>query len=104
MQKAILVLLKAMQTVYDGAMSKISKSFRFSEQAISNLSKLAELTGSNETAIVELSLAYLVKLLTDKASEKPEAFSRVVAVNQEVENKDQNQKPDQARKRHKPKR
>jgi hypothetical protein len=41
-------------------MTKSSKSFRLSEQAISSLQWVASETGANETAIIELSLAFFV--------------------------------------------
>jgi len=44
-------------------MPKTAKTFRLSGQAIEHLRSLVDLTGSSETAIVELSLAHLARLM-----------------------------------------
>jgi hypothetical protein len=52
---------------------KTSKSFRLSEQAQENLRQIFNLTGSNDTAIVEMSLAFFAKmLLSQKPATPPE--------------------------------
>lgn len=52
-------------------MAKISKSFRLSEQAQENLRQLSEQSGSSETAIVEISLAYFSKMMRNSKSDFP---------------------------------
>ena len=47
-------------------MAKISKSFRLSEQAQENLRQLSEQSGSSETAIVEISLAFFAKVMQNR--------------------------------------
>ncbi len=39
-------------------MAKRAKAFRLSEQAVAHLAALVEWTGSSETAVVEMALAY----------------------------------------------
>jgi predicted DNA-binding protein len=51
------VLLKALRRGKNGGM-KTSKSFRLSSQALQALSYLSSETGANETAIIEIALAY----------------------------------------------
>jgi len=51
------VLLKALRRGKNVGM-KTSKSFRLSSQALQALSYLSDETGTNETAIVEIALAY----------------------------------------------
>lgn len=54
-------------------MAKTSKSFRLSEQALEHLERVVKLTGTNETAIIELALAHLSVRLseTDAALVQP---------------------------------
>ena len=47
-------------------MSKKPKSFRLSEQAQKHLSEIVEVTGTNETAIVEMALAFLLNIIRTK--------------------------------------
>ena len=50
-------------------MAKKAKTFRLSEQALENLSKVVSLTGSSEVAVVEFALAFVVKLFERKDEE-----------------------------------
>lgn len=52
-------------------MSKTAKSFRLSPQALETLAHLVKLTGSNETAIVEISLAHFRKTFDHAPIEQP---------------------------------
>jgi hypothetical protein len=56
-------------------MSKTAKSFRLSPQALETLAHLVGLTGSNETAIVEISLAHFRKTFDHAPIEKPKPVS-----------------------------
>jgi len=53
-------------------MSKTAKSFRLSPQALETLAYLAGLTGSNETAIVEISLAHFRKTFEERQFQREE--------------------------------
>ena len=51
---------------------KIAKTFRLSSQAVESLRQLVEVTGSNETAIIEISLShFLQSMLGQKISSVP---------------------------------
>ena len=50
-------------------MTKSPKAFRLSEQALESLSWLVSETGTNETAIVEMSLAFLKRSLQNQKAE-----------------------------------
>ena len=50
-------------------MAKKAKTFRLSEQALENLSKVVSLTGSSEVAVIEFALAFVVKLFERKDEE-----------------------------------
>ena len=101
-------------------MAKISKSFRLSEQAQENLRRLSAQTGSSETAIVEMSLAYFSRVMALEVKEpepkKPTSKASVNSVipepdypedgwfsGQDVKTKVQNPASVSSRKRHKSK-
>lgn len=52
-------------------MAKQSKSFRLSDQAQENLRLLVKETGSSETALVEIALAFLVKAFRASSASRP---------------------------------
>ena len=58
-------------------MSKSPKAFRLSEQALESLRWLVAETGTNETAIVEMSLAFLKRELS-RSEPKPVVAGAVV--------------------------
>ena len=45
-------------------MSKLSRSFRLSPQAVEHLQAISHLTGSSDTAIIEFALAHLAQFLS----------------------------------------
>jgi len=62
-------LLNAIRLCYSSLM-KNSKTFRLSDQALLHLASIVKKTGSNETAIIELSLAFLSRQLGVSAVSK----------------------------------
>ena len=66
-------MLKALRRDKLRSMTKSSKSFRLSEQAISSLQWIASETGANETAIIELSLAFFISKIRGDIVNKIEA-------------------------------
>ena len=64
---------------------KTSKSFRLSEQAISNLAFIVEKSGSNETAIIELALAsFVVAYKPDAGKDALENTAREMGFEDEI--------------------
>jgi hypothetical protein len=61
-------------------MTKSPKAFRLSDQALESLRFLVSETGSNETAIVEMALAFLKKSLQGQEVERvPETVADLVS-------------------------
>ena len=66
-------MLKALRCDKLLNMAKSSKSFRLSQQAISSLEWITSETGANETAIIELSLAFFVSKIRGDIVDKIQA-------------------------------
>ena len=53
-------------------MTKTAKTFRLSSQAVQSLARLVEVTGSNETAIVEMALVRFGQFMARDTTDDPD--------------------------------